>query len=261
MRNSAGETSYRIHSLERGLKFLEVLADHGEPLTLSQVSDVLGLRMSTAFRFLFTLQRLEYVEREPAGKRYRIGPKVLKLGFGFFASSALWQTAHPHLVQARKDYRETFNLAILDDTDILYVDRVKTRKILTINLEIGSKLPAYCTAMGRVLLAHRPKNQVRDILRRARRKRFTPRTVTRIVAIERLLETVKRQGYAINNGEIALELISVAAPVRNYQGDVVAALNMAVNAGDYAPEAIEETLVPAVKTVASQISQALGHMR
>ena len=251
-------TRYHIHSLDRGLKILELLAQSREPLTLSRIAAAMGLTLPTVYRFLFTLEALGYVERDPDIKSYRVSPKVLALGYGAFQSSDLWQTAHPYLLRASREHGETFNLAILDGNDILYIDRVKTRTILTINLEIGSKLPAYCTSMGRVLLAFLPEDQGMAIVKETPKKAMTPRTLRTNRDLQKALQQVRQDGYAVNNGELALELISVAAPVRNRTGKVVAALNLAVNAAQYQEDNVHLKLAAIVKKVANKISQALG---
>lgn len=252
------QARYHIHSLGRGLKILELLAQSREPLTLSRIAAAMALTLPTAYRFLFTLESLGYVDKDPDMKSYSVSTRVLALGYGAFQSSDLWQTAHPLLLRASRDHGETFNLAILDGTDILYIDRIKTQKILTINLEIGSKLPAYCTSMGRALLAFLPREQALNILEQSEKKAMTPRTILSIKALKRVLDKVRKDGYAVNDGELALELISVAAPVRNRDGTVVAALNMAVNAAQYPKETVHRKLAPVVKAVALKISQALG---
>lgn len=175
MRNNARVGRYFIHSLGRGLRYLELLAESNAPMNLSQVAEALGHSRATAFRFLHTLEKLEFVERDPEGKTYRVAPRVLKLGYGVFRGSGLWQTVHPYLEKASRKTKETFNLAILDGNQILYIDRVKTGNILNINLEIGSKLPAYCTSMGRVLLASLPEDTAHRILLSSKRKKLTDR--------------------------------------------------------------------------------------
>lgn len=257
MQNST-QTRYHINSLARGLKILELLAQSHEPLTLSRIAADMALTLPTVYRFLFTLESLGFVDKDPDMKSYRVSPKVLALGYGAFQSSDIWQTAHPYLLRASRDHGETFNLAILDGTDILYIDRIKTQKILTINLEIGSKLPAYCTSMGRVLLAFLPEEQALKIIEQSSIIPMTSRTVLTTETLKGILQKVRQDGYAVNNGELALELISVAAPVRNSDGRVVAALNMAVNAAQYEKDNIHLKLAPTVKAMALKISQALG---
>lgn len=238
---------------------MEALADAGKPLSLSQIAETVSMGLPTAYRFLRTLEFLEWVERVPELKQYRIAPRVVRFAHSFFDTSDLWSFAHQHLIKARRQYDETFNLAILDGTDILYIDRVKTRKILDINLEIGSKLPAFCTSMGRVLLASLPRAKAHRLLERSVRTPFTRHTVTDTTALMTILDDVRSQGYAVSRGEMAPELVSVAAPVRNLDGQVVAALNLAVNANHYGPAAVETTLIPAVISVAERISKALGY--
>ena len=245
MQNSINNR-YFINSLARGFKLLEKMAEAEHPLTLSQVAESMEMTLPTAYRFLYTLQAIELIEKEPDRKAYRITPKVLKLGFGVFKSSELWSTAHPHLLRASQAYGETFNLAILENDQILYIDRVKTQSILTINLEIGSKLPAFCTSMGRVLLAWLPREEARRRLRLNPREKHTDGTVTDLAKLEDILVHVRRSGYAVNSGELAAELSSVAAPVFNRQGKAVAALNMAVNAARHDTDYLHQVMVPAV---------------
>jgi len=255
------EQRYFINSLARGFKLLEKLAEAGEPLTLSQIAESMEMTLPTAYRFLYTLQAIELIEKESDRKAYRITPKVLKLGYGVFRSSELWNTAHPYLVRASKKYGETFNLAILENDQILYIDRIKTQSILTINLEIGSKLPAYCTSMGRVLLAWLPREEARRRLKRTPRKKHTDATTTKLDALLSILKDVRKDGYATNKGELAPELYSAAAPVLNRQGRAVAALNMAVNASGHEPDYLDGIMVPAVVEWAGRISSAMGYFK
>jgi IclR family pca regulon transcriptional regulator len=250
---------YFINSLARGLRLLEKMAEAGEPLTLSQIAESMQMTLPTAYRFLYTLQEVNLIEKEPDRKVYRITPSVLKLGYGVFKSSELWNTAHPYLVRANQKYAETFNLAILEGDQILYIDRVKTRSILTINLEIGSKLPAYCTSMGRVLLAGLTRKEARKRLQSTSRKRHTGKTVTDIDKLEAILQEVRERGFAINDGELAPELYSAAAPVINREGKTIAALNMAVNAAKHDKDYLNNVMVPAVIQCARRISAAMGN--
>ena len=252
---------YFIHSLARGLKLLEKMAEAGQPLTLSQVAEAMEMTLPTAFRFLYTLQSIDLIEKETDRKAYRISPRVLKLGYGVFKSSELWNTAHPHLVRASKAYGETFNLAILEKDQILYIDRIKTQSILTINLEIGAKLPAYCTSMGRVLLAWLPMADARGRLRSSRMNPHTKRTITDRKQLEEILVQVRKQGFAVNEGELAAELYSAAAPVLDRRGNAVAAVNMAVNAAQHEKEYLRQVMVPAVMACAARISSAMGFFR
>ncbi len=259
MQNFEETPAHTIQSVVKAAKVMETLADAGKPLSLSQIAEAVSMGLPTAYRFLRTLAFLEWVERDPELKLYRIAPRVVRFAHSFFDMSDLWSFAHQHLILARREYNETFNLAILDGTDILYLDRVKTKKILDINLEIGSKLPAFCTSMGRVLLASQPRAKARRLLERSARTAFTRHTITDTTGLMTILDAVRTQGYAVNHGEMAPELLSVAAPVRNHDGQVVAAVNMAVNADHYDQPAVETTLIPAVISVAAGISKALGY--
>ena len=257
MQNSAHQR-YFINSLARGIKLLEKMAEAGQPLTLSQVAESMEMGLPTAYRFLFTLQAIDLIEKEPDRKAYRISPRVLKLGYGVFKSSELWNTAHPHLVSASRKYAQTFNLAVLEKDQILYIDRIKTQSILTINLEIGSKLPAYCTSMGRVLLAWLPVEEARAYLGCSQMDKHTERTITDRKKLEQILVQVRKQGFAVNDGELATELFSAAAPVLDRRANAVAAVNMAVNAAQHGKDYLYKVMVPAVIACAARISSALG---
>lgn len=250
---------YFIHAFARGLKLLERVAEAGGPLTLSQIAKRMDMTLPTAYRFLYTLQELGFMETDADRKSYRLTPKILKLGHGLFRTSEFWHTAHPYLVKASQEYGETFNLAILDGDQILYIDRVKTESILSVNLTIGSKLPAFCTSMGRVLLSRLPEEEMRTRLRAAHRETFTPRTVTAIPQLETIIRQVRRQGYAVNDGELSPELCSAAAPILNREGDAIAALNMAVHKARHDADYVESIMVPAVVACAARISQAMGY--
>jgi len=210
------------------------------------------------FRFLHTLEKTGFIEKDLKQKTYRLTPKVLTLGYAVFHSSDLWQTAHPYLVKASNRLNETMNMAILDGTDILYIDRIKTQKILQISLEIGSKLPAYCTSMGRVLLSGLPEDEARRILDQSKREKFTEKTLTDIETILKVLERTRREGYALNDGELAPELKSIAAPVRNGSGRVVAAVNIAVHTSQYDVAKMERVLLPVLRETTQTISAAMG---
>jgi IclR family pca regulon transcriptional regulator len=250
---------YFIKSLDKGLIILETFARAAEPLTLKKISKTLGISPTTMFRFLYTLEKTGYIEREEIGKAYKLTPKVLTLGHAIFHSSDLWQITHPYLVKTSKLLNETLNMAILDGTDILYLDRIKTQKILGINLEIGSKLPVYCTSMGRVLLSGLPSKEAHDILLKSKWEKFTTRTLTDIKTIEEVLRKTKKEGYALNDGELAPELKSIAAPIKNESGRTVAAVNIAVNASQYDVPKMKTVLLPELRKITETISAALGY--
>ncbi len=259
-RNRAkAEPRYFIKSLQKGLSILETLAKAARPMSLQELSEIMGIGPTTMFRFLHTLEKTGFIEKDSTRKTYRLSPKVLSLGYAVFHSSDLWQIAHPYLVKASNKLNETMNMAILDGTDILYIDRVKTRKILQINLEIGSKLPAYCTSMGRVLLSGLSRDEAREILHNSKRDAFTENTLTDIESIEKVLDEVREKGYAINDGELAPELKSMAAPVRNESGRIVAAVNIAVHASQYDVSKMKQYLLPTLKETTRTISTALGY--
>ncbi|NWG01472.1 MAG: IclR family transcriptional regulator [Syntrophaceae bacterium] len=248
-----------ITSLSRGLSLLSVLAESPTPLNLTELSNRLQLSMSTIQRLVFTLKQLGYLERDEDTKKFRTGPKILSIGLSVIRNLNLRKVAFPYLEKTSKEVGETVNLAILDGTEIVYVERIKTQQILNINLEIGSRLPAFCTSMGKAILAYLPKDHLEALLSRTELVPRTFNTITQREAIRKELEKVRRRGFATNNEELAVGLRSVAAPVRNFRGEVIAAVNIAVPSIRVPQKKLETVFAPKVMETARRISSNLGY--
>lgn len=244
-----------ITSLARGLRLLETLADAGTSLTLTQLSHATGFTKATLSRFCHTLMELGYIEKT-AAKRYQLTPKILGLGYGVICGYDLCQVAKPYLQGLSKTLGETVNMAVLENAEILYVARYKTEQILATELHIGSKLPVYCTSMGKVILAHLSEEECNGILQHVRIVPLTHNTLSSVEALLAELAIVRRQGFAINDEELSVGLRSSAAPVFR-QGRPVAAVNVAVPTTRYSREALESKLVPTLIDTARQISLLL----
>lgn len=244
-----------VSSLDRGLRLLEVLAGAGRPLTLSQLSKALGFDMATTTRFCFTLNHLGYIERAPS-KQYQLTPKILTLGYGVVCGYDLCRMAEPYLRELSATLGETVNMAVLDGVEIIYVARFKTEQILQTDLHIGSKLPAYCTSMGKVMLAHLPQEEMQSIVDRFRFVKLTYRTQDSRETLLTELERVRRQGFATNDEELSVGLRSIAAPVvRNERP--VAAVNIAVPTTRYSMEGLVSQLAPPLLETVGNISRLL----
>jgi len=248
-----------IESLSRGLSILSALSETRSPLNLTELSHRLRLTKSTIQRLTFTLQSLGYVDRDRETKRFRLGPKTLSVGLSVIRDLDLKKVAFPFLEKTSKEIGETVNLAILDGTDIVYVERIKTEQILNINLQIGSRLPAYCTSMGKAMLAFLPEDRLQEILKKMDLRPVTPYTITCKGDLRKELKKVKARGFATNNEELSLGLRSVAAPVRNFKGEVIAAVNIAVPSIRISQKRLEKIFAEKVVETANQISSTLGY--
>ncbi|GAP47629.1 IclR family transcriptional regulator domain-containing protein [Streptomyces azureus] len=231
-----------VRSFERGLAVIRAFDAEHQALTLSEVARACELTRAAARRFLLTLADLGYVHTD--GRRFRLTPRVLELGYSYLSSYTLPQIAEPHLEQLVARVRESSSLCVLDGDDIVYVARVPTRRIMSASITVGTRFPAYVTSVGRVILAHLPDEDVEARLARAELKPHTTRTITTPQALRTELRRVRRQGYAVVDQELEEGLRSVAAPVRDRDGDVVAAVNIAVHAGRNSVDSVRRDLLP-----------------
>jgi IclR family pca regulon transcriptional regulator len=217
-----------VQSLERGLAVVRVFdAEHRE-LGLSEVARAAGLTRAAARRFLLTLVKLGYMNFSDG--RFSLTPRVLELGYAYLSSLTLPEVAQPHMEVLVAKVNESSSVSVLDGTEIVYVARVPTRRIMSITLSVGTRLPAYATSMGRVLLAGLPDEQLQERLKRIEVKPLTPYTVKDKPALRKLLAAVRLQGYAAVDQELEEGLRSLAVPIRNASGDVVAALTLSAHA-------------------------------
>jgi IclR family pca regulon transcriptional regulator len=220
-------------SLERGLAILSSFRSARPLLGVSDLSREVGLSRSTTHRYVATLAALGYLQQDAETRKYRLGPRVLDLGFSAINSMELRHISAPHLRELSDATGLTVNMAVLDGADIVYIERCQSSRSepreIELNLHVGSRLPAYCTSMGKVLLAFLPRAALDEALAEATFERRGPNTITGRRALERELERVRERGLAVNNEELAYGLRSFAAPVRAQNGDVVAAINIAVH--------------------------------
>lgn len=248
-----------VESLSRGLSILSVLSESPFPLNLTEISNQLHLSMSTVQRLTFTFQHLGYLDRDGETKKFRLGPKSISFGLSVMRNLDIRRVAFPYLDKTSKEVGETVNLAILDGMEIVYVERIKTQQILNINLQIGSRLPAYCTSMGKAMLAFLPEERLQELLKKMDLATRTPYTITHREDLRKELGEVKARGFAMNNEELSVGLRSVAAPVRNYTGEVIAAVNIAVPSIRVSQRRLKTILAKEVMKTAYQISSTLGY--
>ena len=250
-------------SLERGLAILSSFRSGRPLLGVSELGRDVGLSRSTTHRYVATLAALGYLQQDPATRKYRLGPRVLDLGFSAINSMELREIAAPHLRELSDETGYTVNMAILDDLDIVYVDRVRSaqagQREIDLNLHVGARLPAYCTSLGKVLLAHLAPEERAARLDRIDFAQRGPNTITSRRELEEELERVRAQGYAINNEELAYGLRSIAAPVRTHDGAAPAAINLAVHSSMVSSADMGARFGPVLMRTAADISARLGY--
>ena len=244
-----------VQSLERGLAVIRAFDASAPELTLSDVARLTGLTRAAARRFLLTLVDLGYVRTD--GRRFTLSPRVLELGYAYLSSLSLPEIAEPHLERLVAEVRESSSVSVLDGEDIVYVARVPTSRIMRVAINVGTRFPAYATSMGRVLLAGLPDDEVEAFLERADLRRLTERTVTTGDALRRELRRARSQGWALVDQELEEGLRSVAAPIRDRDGRVTAAVNLSAHASRTSVEAVERTLLPPLLATAERIEADL----
>lgn len=222
-----------VQSLARGLAVIRAFGAEHPVMTLSEVAARTDLTRATARRFLHTLVELGYVRTD--GKTFALTAKVLQLGYAYLSGLSLPQLAQPHLEELSLRLGESTSAAVLDGTDIAYIARVTTRRIMTIGITVGTRFPAYATSMGRVLLAYLPPAALQDYLAAADIKALTPRAIGTVPDLLAELQKVRAQGWCVLDQELELGLMSVAAPVHDGP-KVVAAVNVSLQAQSVASQ-------------------------
>lgn len=259
MGDSDDRESGFVNSLARGLSILESFGAANPTMGIAELARKTTLPKSTVHRLIQTLCTLGYVIPDGTSSKYMLGPKVLNLGFTVLSSLDLRDVAAPYLRMLFNSSGETVNLAILDRWQLVYVERMKTQQIVNINLHVGSRLELYNTSMGRVLGAFQNEDWLSKYLEYLKNIPEARKYILQDGKIFRkILADVKKKGYAINNEELAPGLRSVAAPVKNREGKVVGAVNIAVSSGLFSLERLKRELLPPLLETAQAISAALG---
>jgi len=260
---NAERISARSQSLERGLAVLSTFTSTRPLIGVSEIAREVGLSRSSAHRYIATLAVLGYLEQDSPTRKYRLGPRVLDLGFSAINSMELRVIALPYLQSLSDATGHTVNMAVLDGVDIVYVERCRSASIgqreIDLNLHVGSRLPAYCTSMGKMLLAGLQPNDLDRRLAAMELNRRGPNTIVGVKALREELARVREQGLAVNNEELAYGLRSIAAPVRGRDGDVVAAINLAAHRSLVSMKDLAARLGPELRTTAREISLRSGY--
>ena len=245
-----------VQSFARGLEVIRSFNASAPQQTLSEVAARTGLTRAGARRILLTLQTLGYLESD--GRLFRLTPRILDLGVAYLSSTPIWDLAEPMMEALTERVHESCSAAVLDGLDIVYVLRIHTHKIMSTNLAVGSRLPAFWTSMGRVLLAALPEDELRARLATVPRQAFTRHTVLDDDALLARIADARQQGWCLVDQELEEGLISLAAPITNRAGETVAALNISGQANRTSARMMQAGMLPALLQAARRISALLG---
>lgn len=251
-------------SLERGLVILGCFSPVCPVLGIADIADELGMSRSTTHRYVSTLLELGYLERAPL-RKYRLALRVIDLGMSALSSTGLREHARPYLEELWRGTSFTVSLAVLDGAEILYVDRVRGFRRgqghIDLGLAVGSRLPAYCTSMGKLLLAYLPEPVWGELVEGMVLSKREANTITSRKGLRAELARVCAQSFAVNDEELAAGLYSMSAPVRNYAREVVAAVSMAVHSSMISLDELVAALGSHLVSTADRISARLGYRR
>lgn len=248
---------YFVEALAKGLHVLSVFSEDNPYPTLTEVAQQAGLDKSTTFRLLQTLVDLGFVNRDTE-KRYHLTARVCRLGFTLVNTMGVRTVAKPFLEELFTQADQTVNLVVLDGPDIVYVDRIQKRRLIATRLDIGSRLPAHATALGKAILAFLPETALEEVMARVAWVSLTPNTITEPSALRQELQAVRRQGLAIDDEELAPGIRGVAAPILSHRAEPAGAIGVAASAGLLDVVALREVYAPMVIATARRISETMG---
>jgi len=244
-------------SLARGLIVIQAFTQQSPQMTISQLSIKTGLSRAAVRRCLYTLTKLGFAGAED-GSRYSLRPRMLTLSHTYTTSNTLAAAAQPILERMSAALRESFSVATLDGEDIVYIARTQVNRVMAVDLHIGSRLPAYCTSMGRILLAYLPAEQLEQYLAKVNLIPHTTRTITSVEKLRLALRNIRRNGYAICDQEYEVGLRSIAVPVYSSTGRVVATLNLSGNAPRLSVLEMQSRFLAPLRNAASELSAFLN---
>jgi IclR family pca regulon transcriptional regulator len=253
--DQAGGDRDFVASLEKGLLVIEAFDATRPRLTLSDVAKLTGITRAAARRYLLTLAKLNYADFD--GRYFTLTPRILRLGYAYLSSTSVPARVQPFLERISEETGESSSAAILDGDDIVYIARSATRRIMSIGLGVGSRLPAYCTSLGRAILAYQQEDVIGAYLQRVRLEPRTPKTVTDKTEFRAILEATRAQGYALVNEELEFGLRSIAVPVIQKDGRVTIALNLSAQAGRISADEMKERFLPSLRAASEELRYTL----
>ncbi len=244
-----------VNSLARGLDVIRAFSRDAPEMTLTEVAARTKLSRAAARRFLLTLETLGYVCTD--GRKFRLAPRILDLGFAYLSSVNIWDAAMPHMEAVSSELDESCSACVIEGCEIVYVARVPTRRVMSVSLNLGARLPAVATALGRVLLSCLPPDKARERVMTCPHRGYTACTVTDRARLWEILCEVRQQGWSLVDQELEEGLRSIAVPLRGKSGRVVAAMNVSAHANRVSVERMQGDYLPVLQRAASEIAHAL----
>lgn len=249
---------YQVNSVDRLMAILDRFTLDQNEWSLTELVAALGLPKGTVYRLLVRLEAHGYVEQDPANKRYRLGLKILDLAQVVLNKLDVRRRAFPVMERLLEETNENVNLAIRDGVEIVYLERIESRQFLNMQLRVGSRLPLHVSSMGKALIAFLPPSELTSVLGALNFQPFTDSTIIDRQAFETHLAQVRKLGYALNEQELAPDLITVAAPIFGHDGSVIAALNVSAPSSRVTQEKLTGVIIPAVLRAGAEASRLMG---
>jgi IclR family pca regulon transcriptional regulator len=250
-----GRVKEGMAGLAKGLAIIEAFSATTTRMTVSDAAHLTDLSRPAARRCLLTLVDLGYLTHD--GKFFTPLPRMLRLGGAYLSTSSLPQIAQPLLASARDTLHESISLAVLDEGYSVFIARAEAVRIVSTGVKIGGRLPAYCSATGRVLLSGLPEETVRAHLESVPMKRLTDRTLANLTAVLKAVRRAAEDGYAISNEELEIGMSAMAVPVKNRSGEIEAAISVSVFAGRISVATLEEKFLPVLRASAERLQRSL----
>ncbi len=253
---SKKEPTYLLKALDKSLAILEILSQEGSPLSIAELSERLGIYPSTIHRILDTLRYWGYVEQDPVTQRYQLGLKVLELGTAKLQGMELVKEAAPYLKELRERSNETVHLAVLEEGEVLYLAKEESFQSIRMVSRVGRRLPAYCTGLGKVLLANLNEEEQKKIIEEKGLPRFTKNTITDKKKLREELSKVRHQGFAEDRGEHERDVHCLAAPIKDHRGEVMAAVSISLPAfrmNASKKRKLKETLIQTCENISTRL--------
>ena len=250
--------NYPIKVLDKSLSVLELLLQKGSPMNMTELSEKLGFYPSTIHRILDTLKHWGYVEQDPHTQKYQLGLKALELGMAKLYQMDLIREATPYLKKLVNQCNETVHLGVLEAGEVLYLAKEESSQTIRMISYVGKRAPLHCTGLGKVLLAYLPEKERKRILFRKELPRLTKNTLTDKRELEKELNKVREQGFALDREENEKDIRCVAAPIRNYQGEVIAAISISSPIFRI-DKNVQDNLKEALIEISKKISKRLGY--
>lgn len=248
-----------VQSVDRALEVLVAVCGADDGISLSVLSEQVSLHKSTVYRLLQSLSNHHFVTQDPVTKQYKVGLKLFELANQVIDNLELRTQAMPELKALSRKTNETVHLAVLDEGDVVYIDKQETQRTIRMYSAIGKRGPAHCTGVGKALLADLPEEELEQIVEEKGLQAFTENTITTLPELKEHLAMVRKQGYAIDDTEHEPEIRCVACPIRDLTGSVIAAVSITIPAMRASREQIEG-MAPMVEEATDRISQKMGYV-